>query len=126
MSDVGRLKSGVHWTARERVTAAAFGLAALALLGLRRPNGRAAAIQLEAGRTPSYAEWDRRLAAARRVPLNDAPAETLARLPGIGPVTAARIVAYRRAHGPFQEPSGVMDVPGIGPQTYGTIKDYLY
>ena len=115
----------IIWTARERMAAAAVGLAALALLGARHPAWRAAPIQLDATRTPSYAEWDRRLAAARRMPLNDAPAETLARLPGIGPAMAARIVEYRRANGPFTDPEQLLDVPGIGPKTYASIKQHL-
>jgi len=46
-----------------------------------------------------------------RVDLNSASERLLATLPGIGPVTAARIVAAR----PFHELDDLLRVPGIGP-----------
>ncbi len=49
------------------------------------------------------------------VNLNRASAHELERLPGIGPVLATRIVAYRQGHGPFRDPSDLIGVPGIGP-----------
>jgi competence protein ComEA len=49
-----------------------------------------------------------------RIDLNTAGAEELATLPGIGPVLAARIVAYRDAHGPFRSLGELDDVAGIG------------
>ena len=39
------------------------------------------------------------------------------RLPGVGPVLAGRIAAYRRAHGPFAEADHLERVSGIGPKT---------
>jgi len=46
--------------------------------------------------------------------LNSASAEQLDTLPGIGPATAAKIVAYRQAHGPFHSLEELDAVPGIG------------
>ncbi|MFL5538234.1 MAG: ComEA family DNA-binding protein [Longimicrobiaceae bacterium] len=51
------------------------------------------------------------------VDLNRASAEELQRLPGIGPALAARIVAWRTAHGPFRSPGELVQVPGIGSKT---------
>lgn len=47
--------------------------------------------------------------------LNQATAEELDILPGIGPSTALAIVAYRERNGPFLSIEGLLDVPGIGP-----------
>ena len=52
--------------------------------------------------------------AAGPVNLNSATAEELDALPGIGPSTAAKIVAYRQAHGAFRSLSELDAVPGIG------------
>ncbi len=49
------------------------------------------------------------------VDLNTATADELDSLPGIGPATAAAIVAYRELHGPFHAIEDLLDVRGIGP-----------
>jgi competence protein ComEA len=46
--------------------------------------------------------------------LNTATAEQLDALPGIGPVTAQKILDYRQAHGPFHSLAELEGVPGIG------------
>ncbi|EKF23132.1 competence ComEA helix-hairpin-helix repeat region domain protein [Mycolicibacterium hassiacum DSM 44199] len=47
--------------------------------------------------------------------LNTATVEQLDSLPGIGPVTAAAIVAWRDAHGRFTSVEQLAEVDGIGP-----------
>ena len=49
------------------------------------------------------------------VNVNTASAEQLDVLPGVGPTTAAAIVAHREQHGPFQTIDQLGDVHGIGP-----------
>ena len=49
------------------------------------------------------------------VDVNSATADQLDVLPGVGPTTAAAIVAYREEHGPFQSVEQLGDVRGIGP-----------
>ena len=49
--------------------------------------------------------------------LSSAPAESLDRLPGVGPVLAARIIETRAARGPFTSWDDVLAVKGIGPRT---------
>ena len=56
------------------------------------------------------------------VNVNTATAADLETLPGIGPVLAEAIVAYRDEHGPFTSVDQLEDVSGIGPVTLGEIR----
>ncbi len=49
------------------------------------------------------------------VSLSSATAEQLDSLPGIGPVTAQKIVGYRSQHGAFRSVDELDAIPGIGP-----------
>lgn len=49
------------------------------------------------------------------VNLNTATVEQLDALPGVGPVTAAAIVAWRETHGKFAQVDQLCEVDGIGP-----------
>ena len=49
------------------------------------------------------------------VQLSVATAEQLDTLPGVGPVTAQKIIDYRATHGAFHSVEELDDVPGIGP-----------
>jgi competence ComEA-like helix-hairpin-helix protein len=55
--------------------------------------------------------------------LTRASAPELDRLPGIGPVLAARIVEYRRRHGGFRRVEELLGVSGIGPRLFERVRD---
>lgn len=58
------------------------------------------------------------------VNINQAGLEELTSLPGIGPVTAQKIISYREEH-LFTRVEDIQKVPGIGPATFEQIKIYL-
>ena len=59
-----------------------------------------------------------------RLNVNDAPDFELVLLPGIGPKTAAAIVADREAHGPFASLDDLQRVSGVGPTTVERIRPH--
>lgn len=59
------------------------------------------------------------------VKINSAGADELARLPGIGPELAKRIVDYRAQYGPFQATKQLKDVSGIGEAKFALFKDMI-
>jgi competence ComEA-like helix-hairpin-helix protein len=60
-----------------------------------------------------------------RINIQVAGIDELVRLPGIGPVTAGRIVAYREENGPFEKPEDLLNVSGIGPVTLNNILEFI-
>ncbi|MFQ5703398.1 MAG: ComEA family DNA-binding protein [Gemmatimonadales bacterium] len=56
------------------------------------------------------------------VRLNQASADVLAKLPGIGPIRAKAIVAQREAHGPYNSLADLARVKGIGSVTIARLK----
>ena len=49
--------------------------------------------------------------------LNTATSEQLDTLPGVGPVTAQKILPWRAAHGAFSAVDELLEVDGIGEKT---------
>jgi competence protein ComEA len=59
------------------------------------------------------------------IALNRASAKELESLDGIGPVLAARIIAYRKINGPFLTIEDLLKVSGIGVAKYSQFKEKL-
>ena len=61
----------------------------------------------------------------RKLSLGQATAAELDALPGVGPVTAQRIVEYRTAHGGFRSVDDLDAVPGIGPARLEQLRELV-
>ena len=61
----------------------------------------------------------------KQVCIQTAEEEELRQIPGIGPVMARRIVAYRDEHGPFIRVEELLGVSGIGPATLERMRPYI-
>jgi competence protein ComEA len=62
---------------------------------------------------------------AGKVSLNTATEAELDTLPGVGPVTAKRIVAWRDEHGRFTRIEELQEVDGIGPKTFAELAAHV-
>ncbi len=61
----------------------------------------------------------------KSVNINSASEAALVTLPGIGPVYAERIIAYREKHGAFSSIEEIMHIKGIGEKTFRKMEPYL-
>jgi competence protein ComEA len=59
------------------------------------------------------------------IDLNQSAASDLETLPGVGPVLAGRIVAYRESNGPYRSVEDLLDVPGIGEAKLAQMRDAI-
>jgi competence protein ComEA len=64
-------------------------------------------------------------AAAGKVSLAGATLDQLDELPGIGPVTAQKILDWRQAHGPLRSVDDLDAIPGIGPARVEQLRDLV-
>jgi len=60
-----------------------------------------------------------------KVNINTASEAELETLPGIGPVTAGKIIAWRNEHGRFSTIDELQEVSGIGPKTMAQLEPYV-
>lgn len=64
-------------------------------------------------------------AVQEKVNINSASVKELKTLPGIGKVTAERIVDYRTANGPFAAVEDLLKVKGVGKATLQKFSDMI-
>ncbi len=62
---------------------------------------------------------------SKPIDLNTATSEQLQRLPGVGPVTAQRILDYRKKSGPFQSVDDLQAVRGISSKRLDKVRQYV-
>src|SRR5690606_34429742 len=58
-----------------------------------------------------------------RLNINSADLVALDALPGVGPVTAEAIIAWREENGPFRTIDDLLEVKGIGEATLAELRD---
>jgi competence protein ComEA len=83
------------------------------------PRRVAAAAAGDGGGTPAAG------AAGGPVHLNTATVEQLDELPGVGPVTAQKIVDWRDQHGAFSSVDDLDAIPGIGPARLEQLRELV-
>ena len=89
------------------------------------PHRTSSAVPSASGSGGSAGTSDGSGAPAAKVSLSSATAEELDTLPGVGPVTAQKILDYRAEHGPFGSVDELDVVPGIGPATIEQLRDLV-
>lgn len=66
-----------------------------------------------------------KLKESEKININSADIEDIVKLPGIGPVLAERIIAYRDSAGPYMEADDLLKVKGIGEKKLVKIEPHL-
>ncbi|MGH3506032.1 MAG: ComEA family DNA-binding protein, partial [Nocardioidaceae bacterium] len=94
------------------------------VVGRRVPAFPGAYLPAAPGELPS--QPGSTLGAPAQVNLNLATQVDLEALPGIGPVTATAILAWRTEHGSFTSVDELLEVSGIGEATLAEISPYVH
>lgn len=98
----------------------------LALVNLAAPlaDGEQVVVPAAGAAAPAVGAIATPAGAAQTGPvhLNTATVEQLDALPGVGPVTAQKIVEYRQQHGAFTSVAELDAIPGIGPRRIDELK----
>jgi len=76
-------------------------------------------------RAPAASGGSSPSAPAGAVHLNTATLAELDALPGVGPVTAQKILDYRQQHGAFSSVDALDAIPGIGPARLEQLRDLV-
>ncbi|MDV3128274.1 ComEA family DNA-binding protein [Mycobacterium sp. 21AC1] len=96
------------------------------VVGIAAPPGQPTTMGSSvAGETPAPSGTAPADAPTAPVDLNAASAEQLDTLPGVGPVTAAAIVAWRDANGRFGSVDQLGEVDGIGPARLEKLRELV-
>src|SRR5262252_5400047 len=59
------------------------------------------------------------------IDLNSATADELMTLPGVGKVTAAKIIEFRERHGPFRRPQDIIIIHGLSERKYRKLAELV-
>ena len=97
----------------------------LALVNLAAPVADGTQIVVPAHVSAASAAGTSAAASAGPVHLNTATLEDLDALPGVGPVTAQKILDFRQQHGAFANVDELDAIPGIGPARLDQLRDLV-
>ena len=120
-----RLREGSRTSDAIRKAGGAKPRAALELVNLASPVADGQQVVVPARGDPGQstaAAGSAASAPGQKIRLNSATLEQLDTLPGVGPVTAQKILDYRIEHGAFQTVEELDAVPGIGPARLEELK----
>jgi competence protein ComEA len=124
-----RLRDGARIADALKRAGGATGRADLSLVNLAAPvsDGTQVVVPKRAQPAPAgSSESGSEVApAAGPVHLNTATLEQLDELPGVGPVTAQKIVDYREQHGAFSSVDDLDAIPGIGPARLEQLRELV-
>jgi competence protein ComEA len=126
-----RLRDGARIADAVRRAGGARRVADLAALNLAAPLVDGVQVLVPArvpasGAAPATgASAARGAAPAGPISLSSATVEELDELPGIGPITAQKIVDYRAEHGPFASVDDLDAVPGVGPTRIEQLRELV-
>jgi competence protein ComEA len=125
----GLYRLSAHARIADAVTRAggASGKADLSQVNLAAPlaDGEQVVVPQRGSTTPAGPGGPVGGAPAAPVQLSTASLEQLDTLPGVGPVTAQKILDYRQAHGAFHSVDELDAVPGIGPKRLEQLRDLV-
>jgi competence protein ComEA len=97
----------------------------LALVNLAAPVADGQQVVVPLRNAAGAGGADAAAAAAGKVSLAGATLAQLDELPGIGPVTAQKILDWRQAHGPLRSVDDLDAIPGIGPARVAQLRDLV-
>jgi competence protein ComEA len=124
-----RLRDGARIADALRRAGGATRKADLSLVNLAAPVSDGSQIVVPRRAAPaapgSAAETSGAVPASGPVHLNTATLEQLDELPGVGPVTAQKIVDYREQHGAFSSVDDLDAIPGIGPARLEQLRELV-
>ncbi len=122
-----RLRDGARIADAVRRAGGAVRGADLAAVNLAAPlvDGVQILVPVKAGGGSGSAASGPGASAGGIVSLSSATVDELDELPGIGPVTAQKIVDYRSEHGPFASVDDLDAVPGIGPTRVEQLRELV-
>jgi competence protein ComEA len=122
-----RLDDGARIADAVRRAGGATRRADLSLVNLAAPiaDGSQVVVPRRAPPAASGSEGADASGPAGPIHLNTATVEQLDELPGVGPVTAQKIVDYREQHGAFSSVDDLDAIPGIGPARLEQLRELV-